>query len=62
VTLRDDDKLAEMAKALDLAGDYRVLRRLVPRAVGPSVGEETKTCVIVDVETTGLDAGRNEVI
>jgi DNA polymerase III subunit epsilon len=62
VTSRGDDKLAEMARALALSGDYRVLRRLVPRAVAPSVGGETKTCVILDVETTGLDAGRDEVI
>jgi DNA polymerase-3 subunit epsilon len=59
---KDDDKLAEMAKALVESGDYRVLRRLVPRAAVPSDGQGAKTAVILDTETTGLDQRMDEVI
>jgi DNA polymerase-3 subunit epsilon len=62
VILRNGDKLAEMAKALVDSGDYRVLRRLVPRAAAPSDGQVAKVGVIVDVETTGLDRHKDEVI
>lgn len=52
------------AKVLEASDDYRVLRRLRPRAVDgprlPSGGE--KLVVIVDSETTGLDHRHDEVI
>jgi DNA polymerase III subunit epsilon len=55
--------LAAMADALAKTGDYRVLRRLVPRtAFTPSNGEITKTGVLIDVETTGLDPRKDEII
>jgi DNA polymerase-3 subunit epsilon len=51
-----------VAAALEATGDYRVLRRLKPRAPADIGGKEPKTGVIVDVETTGLDPARDEVI
>ena len=51
-------------RVLDAHDDYRVLRRLRPRPVDaayrPGPGEFV--ACIVDVETTGLDHGRHEVI
>jgi DNA polymerase III subunit epsilon len=52
------------ARMLDATGDYRVLRRLMPRPImasrAPRQGE--KIGVIVDTETTGLDHTWDEVI
>jgi len=61
--LENDLTLAAMAEALAKSTDYRVLRRLVPRETfNPSVGLSTKTGVLLDVETTGLDQRKDEVI
>ncbi|MFB9264430.1 exonuclease domain-containing protein [Bradyrhizobium erythrophlei] len=61
--LKTELTLADMAKALAESADYRVLRRLVPRATfKPSVGQSTKTGILLDVETTGLDQRKDEVI
>jgi DNA polymerase-3 subunit epsilon len=55
--------LAAMAEALSRSTDYRVLRRLVPRAPStPPVGQETKIGVLLDIETTGLDHAKDEII
>jgi DNA polymerase III subunit epsilon len=55
--------LAAMAEALAKSADYRVLRRLVRRATfAPSIGQSTKTGILLDVETTGLDQQKDEVI
>ena len=55
--------MAAMAEALSRSTDYRVLRRLVPRTTfTPSVGESTKTGILLDTETTGLDPRKDEVI
>jgi len=52
-----------MVAALDASGDYRVLRRLAVRSViGAYDGSETRLGLFVDVETTGLDASRDEII
>ena len=52
------------ARVLDAHDDYRVLRRLQPRSVDPSYQLKPGEAVacIVDVETTGLDHSRDEVI
>jgi DNA polymerase III subunit epsilon len=48
---------------LSRSEDYRVLRRLVPRIpVAPPVGLDTKTAVLLDTETTGLDSRNDQII
>ena len=60
---QDPTNLAAMAEALSRSADYRVLRRLVPRQPYPSpVGCETRTAILLDTETTGLDHARDEII
>src|SRR3954468_5254915 len=55
---------AEMADALESTGDYRVLRRLIPRDRFTEVpaDEPLKIGIALDLETTGLDTTRDEVI
>jgi DNA polymerase III subunit epsilon len=61
--LENDLTLAAMAEALAKSADYRVLRRLVRReAFAPPVGQSTKTGILLDVETTGLDQQKDEVV
>jgi DNA polymerase III subunit epsilon len=61
--LETDLTLAAMAEALAKSADYRVLRRLVRRTTfAPSIGQSTKTGILLDVETTGLDQQKDEVI
>lgn len=61
-----NDHLAEreaMAALLEHSGEYRILRRLIPRSARtPPVDEATRVGLFVDVETTGLDASRDEII
>jgi DNA polymerase-3 subunit epsilon len=47
----------EMARRLEETGNFRILRRLVPRAqfADEADGEGIKTGLILDVETTGLE-------
>lgn len=53
----------EAASALEATGNYRVLRRLVPRLrYADDDGTAKKIGIIADVETTGLDPATNEVI
>jgi DNA polymerase III subunit epsilon len=55
--------LAAMAEALGKSAEYRVLRRLVPRTTfTPSSGQSIKTGILLDVETTGLDQQKDEVV
>jgi DNA polymerase III subunit epsilon len=54
---------AGMARALDQHPDYRVLRRVSFRDRFKLVSEQpTKTGILLDVETTGLDTTTDEVI
>src|ERR1700732_1991663 len=58
-----DGELAALAEALVRSGNYRVLRRLVPRTTSvPSTDQVCRTGVIIDLETTGLDQQKDEVI
>lgn len=55
--------LAKMAEILAQSSDYRVLRRLNPRdEFAAAEGQETKTGIILDVETTGLNTMQDEII
>lgn len=55
--------LAAMAVALEASGEYRVLRKLSARPALPiPEGERTRIGLLVDVETTGLDTRRDEII
>jgi DNA polymerase-3 subunit epsilon len=46
-----------MAEILAQSPDYRVLRKLVPRN-----GRTTRTGILLDVETTGLNTAQDEII
>jgi DNA polymerase-3 subunit epsilon len=60
---QDTISLAAMADTLARSEDYRVLRRLAPRLpYVPSVGQDARTAVLLDTETTGLDARKDEII
>ncbi|MHC4042826.1 3'-5' exonuclease [Bradyrhizobium sp. 23AC] len=61
--LQDTTDLAAMAETLSRSPDYRVLRRLVarPRYV-PMLGQDVRTGVLLDTETTGLDHAKDEII
>jgi DNA polymerase III subunit epsilon len=61
--IQDAANLAAMAEALGRSADYRVLRRLVPRTeFAVTDGRTTKTGVLLDTETTGLDHSKDEII
>lgn len=52
-----------MAEMLSKSPDYRVLRRLTPRTEFASCdGQATKTGILLDVETTGLNTAHDEII
>jgi DNA polymerase III subunit epsilon len=53
----------ELARQLELTGDYKILRRLVPRQpTSTPNGFGIKIGIIVDLETTGLDMAKDEII
>ena len=51
-----------MARTLEAHPDYRVLRRLVPRLVFPAANGPVATLLVLDTETTGLNAARDKVV
>lgn len=54
---------AEMAEMLARSPDYRVLRKLLPRdEFIASIGQATRTGILIDVETTGLNTSQDEII
>nr|WP_235911918.1 3'-5' exonuclease [Mesorhizobium xinjiangense] len=53
----------EAAQRLEESGDYKVLRKLVPRLIIPrSESRHPNLAVLIDTETTGLHHARDEVI
>jgi DNA polymerase-3 subunit epsilon len=54
-------EMEEWAKRLETTGDYKVLRRLVARTPTRSVVAD-RIGIILDLETTGLDTSREEVV
>lgn len=59
----DEQSHEAMAEALEATGAYRVLRRLAPRPSRPILPDvKLRTGLFVDVETTGLDTARCEII
>jgi DNA polymerase-3 subunit epsilon len=56
-------ELDDLARKLEESGDYRVLRRLAPRELTPApAGYSGKLGIVLDLETTGLDAAKDEII
>jgi DNA polymerase-3 subunit epsilon len=63
MTFQNDTHFAAMVEALSLSPDYRVLRRVIPRPQSKHQdGETTKIGVLLDLETTGLDTQKDEII
>ncbi|MGR7995816.1 3'-5' exonuclease [Xanthobacter sp. ZOL 2024] len=59
----DAAALEAAAALLEASQDYRVLRRLRPRAPVTGIPEQdTRLGLFVDVETTGLDPSKDEII
>ncbi|MCK1500456.1 3'-5' exonuclease [Bradyrhizobium sp. 188] len=59
--MTDTKGLETFARHLEESGDYRVLRRLIPRPPQPTLASH-RIGIILDLETTGLDTARDEVI
>jgi DNA polymerase-3 subunit epsilon len=59
----ESQETEELARRLEATGNYKVLRRLVPRQPTPTpVGYAGKFGIIIDFETTGLDDTKDEII
>ena len=57
------DAAEGLARRLEATGNYKVLRRLVPRNPTPTPADYTgKVGIILDFETTGLDPAKDEII
>jgi DNA polymerase III subunit epsilon len=57
------DDLEQIARSLESCGDYRLLRRLKPRAFSAEgSNSHIRRAVFVDVETTGLDRREDAII
>lgn len=55
-------ELEKYAAILEESEEYKVLRRLQPRAASTFAGGEGRIGLFVDVETTGLDPDKDEII
>lgn len=62
MTQMQNQDFEALARDLEATGDFKVLRRLIPRASSPPASASEKIGVIIDLETTGLDYAKDEVI
>lgn len=61
--MEDGSDVDALVAALQATGDYRVLRRLQPRRqIEATDGSAVRLGIFLDVETTGLDPYRDEII
>lgn len=61
--MQNQSAFEQMVAALEASGDYKVLRRLLPRPISAApVNPTDRIGVILDVETTGLDHRVDEII
>lgn len=61
--MQDDPALEKLAATLEASGDYKILRRLVPRPASTEPAPSAdRIGIILDLETTGLDCAKDEVI
>lgn len=58
----NEDQLESLAARLEASGRYRVLRRLDAVEVSPGDLTSARLGIYLDLETTGLDATRDEII
>lgn len=58
----DSIPATQMIAALEANGDYRVLRRLRPSQPLGAAPPGTRRGILADVETTGLDCERDEIV
>lgn len=59
----ENTNLAKKAEILAQSPDYRVLRKLIPRDEFVACdGQTTRTGILLDVETTGLNTTQDEII
>ena len=57
------EDLEGLAEVIEISGEYRVFRRLRLRPpLPPPDGATIKRGVLIDVETTGLDATADEIV
>ncbi len=57
------ENIVEAARLLEAHPDYRVIRRIGPRsAFGEPQGRELARGVVIDTETTGVDANKDAII
>ncbi|MET4329260.1 DNA polymerase-3 subunit epsilon [Bradyrhizobium sp. i1.15.2] len=57
-----DHRYEDCIRELEATGDFRVLRRAALGPIADRTSVQDKIAVIVDVETTGLDLERDEII
>src|SRR5665647_3365291 len=59
----NSDDAEGLARQLEATGNYKILRRLVPRTPTPApAGYTGKVGIILDFETTGLDPAKDKII